>query len=149
MTNEELFPSLLKIIESGKAVNLKINGWSMSPLLYPERDSIILAKTKGQLKRGDVVLYRRDNGKYIVHRIYKIKRKTFFTIGDAETAIEGPLNRNQILASAIGAYRKKRYFDFGSFKWKAFSYIWLLVRPFRPCIWRIVAKFYRLLANFR
>lgn len=132
-------------MDTGKAVNLTIAGWSMSPLLFPGRDSFILARTKKKLKRGDIVLYRRDSGKYIVHRIYKIKQGNFFMIGDGETKVEGPLRRDQILALAIGVYRKGRYLGFNTIRWKAFSQIWLLVRPFRPFIRRCVTWVYRTL----
>lgn len=148
MTNNELFLSLLEIMKTGKAVNLKIAGWSMSPMLLPERDSLVLASTREKLKRGDVVLYQRDCGKYIVHRIYKINQERFFMIGDGETKIEGPLKRDQIFASAIGAYRKDRYLDFNSFRWKAFTQVWLLVRPFRSVIRRCVTGAYRFVRHF-
>ena len=48
------------------------------------------------LKRGDVILYRRDKSILVLHRIWKITNNSFYMVGDNQTEIEGPLRADQV-----------------------------------------------------
>ena len=58
--------------ENITALPLVISGNSMLPFLVHGRDTVYLSKLKRPVKKGDVLLYRRDSGAYILHRVYKI-----------------------------------------------------------------------------
>ena len=45
----------------------------MFPLLKDNRDSFKLEKITSKPKKKDIVLYKRDNGQYVLHRIIKEK----------------------------------------------------------------------------
>ena len=50
-----------QLLKDGSAIQLKPQGYSMYPLFHPGRDeAIIEAYPIDQLRRGDVILYRRD-----------------------------------------------------------------------------------------
>ena len=52
-----------QLLKDGSAIQLKPQGYSMYPLFHPGRDeAIIEAYPIDQLRRGDVILYRRDQG---------------------------------------------------------------------------------------
>lgn len=58
-------------------------GTSMMPLLRQHRDLlVIMPKPEGRLHRLDVPLYKRDNGKYILHRILWVRKKDYILCGD-------------------------------------------------------------------
>ena len=61
------------------------------------------------LRRGDVVLYRRENGMLVLHRIYKIGQDGLYLLGDHQTAIEGPVRREQVKGKMTGMVRDGRY----------------------------------------
>ena len=47
-------------------------GDSMMPLLRQHRDIMVIRKITEPLKKGDVVLFKRPNGAYVLHRIVKV-----------------------------------------------------------------------------
>ncbi len=58
-------------------------GWSMFPMLRNRRDRVVV-RTIGerQLKKYDLPLYRRPDGKYILHRIIGVKDGCYIIRGD-------------------------------------------------------------------
>ena len=59
-----------ELLDSGNAVQIKPQGYSMYPLIVPGRDEAVIRKENpAGLKRGDVVLYRRDRSILVIHRI--------------------------------------------------------------------------------
>ena len=82
---------------SGKLIYTNV-GDSMFPLIRPEGDIIIIKKCSGKLKKYDIPLYKRTNGKYILHRVMKVKRDgTYIMCGDNRWRREKGINDNNIL----------------------------------------------------
>lgn len=69
---EELVPLLQLQMEQGGQAPLTVTGFSMHPMLTPLRDRVWLRAFQGDVRRGDVILYRRDNGQYVLHRVIKL-----------------------------------------------------------------------------
>lgn len=114
-----------------EALPLIISGNSMAPFLVHGRDTVYLSRITRPLKRGDVVLYRRDNGSYILHRIHSVKNGTFTMIGDAHSGKEPGIRREQIFALMTFARRKGKLQKPGCFWWNFFETIWLALIPLR------------------
>ncbi|MGF7144454.1 hypothetical protein HNQ56_002885 [Anaerotaenia torta] len=71
-------------------------GSSMLPFLRPGMDSVILAKPLS-LHKYDIILYKRANGRYVLHRILDIKKDGFVLCGDNQYIKEyGVLERDVI-----------------------------------------------------
>ena len=60
------------IAEQGRLVYTN-EGDSMFPIIQP-RDLLVIEAVKEPLKVGDVPLYKRDSGQYVLHRIIAIKK---------------------------------------------------------------------------
>lgn len=129
---------LRSLVEEGKQVSLIISGSSMSPFLIHARDAICFAKPDRELQKGDMVFFQRNDGNFVMHRIYKIKDGAYYIIGDAQTTIEGPIRREQIFALIKKVRRKGRWIAPGDFWWEFFAHIWLNIIPLR----RIIIKVY-------
>ena len=86
------------------------------------------------MKRGDVVLYRREAGILVLHRIWKVKREGIYLLGDNQTAIEGPLKREQIKGILISFLRKERMISSHNPVYWLLSRVWLFLRPSRTII---------------
>lgn len=129
---EQLMPRLLEILEVTEPVPLVISGSSMTPFLVHGRDTVYLSKVKSPLCRGDMVLYRRDSGNYVLHRVYRVERDTYTMVGDAQTWLEKGIRPDQILAKVTAVRRKGKLLQPGSFWWKFFETIWLGMVPLRP-----------------
>ena len=121
-----------KLLETVDQLPLLISGNSMSPFLIHGRDTVYLTKVNRPLKRGDIVLYRRKNGAYILHRICAVEGDTFSMVGDAQTEIERGIARDQIFAVVCSVIRKGRHLSPGCFWWDFFEKVWIRLIPFRP-----------------
>ena len=128
---EELMDDLLALLEQTEPVPLVISGNSMAPFLIHGRDTVFLSRIKAPLKRGDMVLYRRTGGRYILHRICRISGDSFTMIGDAQTQREPGITRDQILARVTAVRRKGKLLQKGSFLWYFFEKHWIRMIPLR------------------
>ncbi len=137
---EELIPSLLELLEETDNVPLVISGSSMTPFLVHHRDTVYLSKIQRSLKRGDMILYRRTNGKYILHRIYRTEPNSFTLVGDAQTALERGISPDQVLAVVNAVHRKGKLLKPGSFWWEFFRRVWIRLVPFRPVILAVYTR---------
>lgn len=133
--------ALKELTEAGRQVGMTVWGGSMSPFLVHGRDRILFSAPDGPLRRGDMVFFRRENGKYVMHRICKVKPEGFYLAGDAQTVLEGPVSRRQIFARVTGAVRKGKPIDGRDFWWRFFAGIWPALRPVRPAILGIYGLF--------
>ena len=134
---QEYIAVLRERIEEGHQVSLLISGSSMSPFLIHHRDTIYFKKPDRELRVGDMVFYRRGNGKYVMHRIRRIRPEGFYMIGDAQWEIEGPLQREQIFGLITAVERKGKLIQPGDFWWEFFAKVWLRIIPLRRLIQRI------------
>ena len=132
---------LREIAEEGKVVSMLIAGSSMAPFLCHNRDYIYFTRPERELCRGDMVFYQRDNGQYVMHRIYRVKHEGYYMVGDAQTQIEGPLRREQIFAVITQVKRAGKMIRPGDFWWEFFEHIWIRIVPAR----RIVTALYGML----
>jgi len=123
-----------ELVETGKSVSIIVSGNSMSPFLIHRRDRVFFEKPKRPLKRGDILFYQRDNGRYIMHRLWKVKPEGYYIVGDAQTEIEGPVRPDQVFACITKCERKGRIISNGDFWWEFFEKIWIRIVPLRPLI---------------
>ena len=67
---DELAPIMAECMEQGQEVVFTITGNSMSPFLRNRKDQVVLTTCDPTtLQPGDVPLYRRRSGKYVLHRL--------------------------------------------------------------------------------
>lgn len=139
-----------RLLQEGQTVQIKPQGYSMYPLFVPGRDEAVIRKAEPEsLKKGDVVLYRRDHGILVLHRICRKKQNAFFMVGDNQKEIEGPLREDQIKGVMSGFVRNGKYRSVKHPGYVLFSRIWLFLRPIRPVISKTVAALKRFFRNFK
>ena len=137
----KIYLSFLKeMIEQNVDVSIVISGNSMSPFLVNQRDVIYLSKINRKLKKGDLVLYQRLFGQYVVHRIQKKKKSGYYLAGDNQIAIEGPILDKQIFGLVTKVKRKGKWIEAGNFWWEFFEHVWIWVLPWRMIILNIYKK---------
>ena len=87
---------LEQLLREGNIIRIKPQGYSMYPLFIPERDEALIQQTDyTDCHRNDVVLYRRDQGILVLHRICRITSDGFYMVGDNQYEVEGPLRQDQ------------------------------------------------------
>ena len=131
-----LMPEYETLLKEGVELPLVISGGSMRPFLVPGRDSVMLNAPDRALRRGDIVFYRRKGGAYILHRLLRVRGDRCWMVGDAQTVVEGPLDRSCIFAYVTRVQRKGGVEKPGTFWWEFFEHTWLVLRPMRHVIMR-------------
>jgi len=129
--NEILIPEIIKLIESGHTVTLRLKGVSMRPFLEDGRDKALLAKPT-VFKVGDPVLAEVSKGRYVLHRIIDINGEDITLKGDGNLACEY-CKTSDIKASVTGFYRKGRdtLDRTDGLKWRIYSKLWMALNPVR------------------
>ena len=123
------------LLETVDTLPLQITGSSMTPFLAPGRDSVLLRKPEKRLRRGNIALYRRDDGTYVMHRIYRCESDgTYSMLGDAQQQVEHGIRREQVIAVACAARRKGKEQKPGCFWWDFFACAWIRIVPLRPIL---------------
>ncbi len=107
---EALMPLILERIDQGQTVRFYPRGISMLPMLRPGVDSVELSAPPAKLRKFDLILYRRENGAYVLHRIVKTGQ-SYCCAGDNQLPTEKGVQRSQILAAVTAFYRKERRFS--------------------------------------
>ena len=129
-----------QLLADGQTIKIKPQGYSMYPLFIPGRDEACIEHTEFSfLKRGDVILYRRDKSILVLHRIWKITGNSFYMVGDNQTEIEGPLRADQVRGKLTGFVRNGKFVDVKNPIYRFLSGLWLFLRPMRPCAWKLNA----------
>jgi SOS-response transcriptional repressor LexA len=137
ITVNKMIPVIEELLEEGMRIRITVTGSSMYPFLRDKKDSVELYRSSyDQLKRGDIVLIRRDNGEYVLHRVVKKDRKYFYMNGDAQQWWEGPIKPKQVIAKVTKVWRKDRCILCSSFLWRLASILWMLLIPFRDLIFK-------------
>ena len=124
-------------VEQGREVGMRIAGNSMSPFLVHQRDDIFFKKPESPLNKGDMVFYQRKNGQYVMHRICRVRPEGLYIVGDAQTAIEGPVLPEQVFARVTQVRRKGNLIGPESFWWKFFGKVWICMIPLRPAAMKL------------
>jgi hypothetical protein len=138
---EMLVEDLLAALNEAQAVPLVITGSSMSPFLVHGRDTVFLSKINHAPRKGDMIFYRRANGSYILHRVFRTGKDACDMVGDAQTAIEKGVPRERMLAVVTAVRRKGKLLKKGSFWWDFFEKVWIRLVPVRPLLQRCYGIF--------
>ena len=131
---EELMPIFREQLSAGHCVRFAPKGISMMPMLRQGLDSVVLSPVPEKLKKYDLPLYQRDDGKYILHRIVKTG-KTYTCMGDNQFAQETGLRHEQMIALVTAFYRGQRLIRADDLFYQLYCRIWHYSRPVRH-IWR-------------
>ena len=77
-----------EILEKDGKLVYKTKGVSMNPMLYQNRDLVVIEVPKGRLKKYDVALYKRGKS-YVLHRVIEVNENGTYSIrGDNTYSIE-------------------------------------------------------------
>ena len=105
----ELLPVIREVLAMGGEFSLMPRGKSMRPYLREGRDSIILSAITEPPKRGDILLYVRDTGVPVLHRVIRVDADgTLSMRGDNQYFIESGIRREQCVAIMKRFYKKGR-----------------------------------------
>lgn len=132
---DSLSPIILDMLNRNLDVMIMVNGTSMNPMLKHKRDKVVLTSCdKFNLKKGDIPLYRRSNGKYVLHRIVKVNEDSYDFCGDNQYEIERDVPKTAVIAVAKGFERNGKMYGCNDMMYGLYWRFWMLSRPFRRII---------------
>ena len=110
--------------ELGYAV-VPVRGTSMWPLLKEGETRVqVEAKEGRQVRKGDMVLYRRQDGTLVLHRIIKVEEDTFLVCVDHQWKQMEQVQEEQILAVAQGFFKNEHYIDDNTWWYRIYKKFW-------------------------
>ena len=139
---DELMPLFKESLSRGQTVRFMPRGISMLPLIREGKDSVTLSSITQPLRKYDIVLYQRDNGKYILHRIIKVS-DTITCVGDNQVQVETGLRRDQMIAVVVAYSREGKVHSVKELRYKLYCRVW-------HCCWlvrRVLSKVKRKLLS--
>lgn len=140
--NRELIPEIVRLINEGHSVTLRVKGRSMRPFLEDGRDKVVLAKPEC-VEVGDVVLADTVEKGYVIHRLAAFDKQTGWCVlrGDGNLDFEN-CDINDVLAKVVAFVRKNDAsgISVDSRRWRLYSWIWMRLLPVR----RYLLAFYRI-----
>ena len=102
---EELAPIIAEVVSGGGTFTIYPGGTSMLPTIRPGEDAVVLTAPT-RLKARDIILYRRDSGVFVLHRIVKVKKDGSFVLrGDNQFYNESGVLPSHVIA-VVERYRK-------------------------------------------
>lgn len=113
-------------------------GDSMMPLIKQGRDLLIIEKSAGRLKRLDIPLYKRANGRYVLHRIIKVRENDYVICGDNRWGKEMGVTDAQILGVLTGMIRKGREISMDSWQCRLYAHLWCDFFPIRAFVLKVL-----------
>lgn len=126
--------------EGQQHVAIPVAGTSMVPFLH-DGDTVYLDLPDSPLKKGDIVLYTRVGGRYILHRIQKVLPDGgFVMVGDAQQELELIPDRAQIHARVTSALCRGKPTRPGKFRWWLYQHVWLWLLPVRYRLMTVAPK---------
>ena len=112
-------------------VRIQLNGYSMQPLVRRLRDHVTIIPLKRPLKRGDVVLFADDLGRYVVHRVWKLDETCVTTLGDHCYQPDPPLEYSRVWGLVTKLERGSRVISLDCSGARAWGRFWMSLLPLR------------------
>ena len=138
-----------EVIEKDGSCMTRTGGSSMRPL-FKANDAGVLIRPEREIEKYDVVLYRNEAvGKYVLHRVVKVKGDTLIIRGD-NTYIKEIVPRSAIIAYMTAFVRGGKRHEVTEPSYRFYSRFWnfiyparLVLRKLRALLGRIKRKIFK------
>lgn len=141
---DNLMPLFRERLAEGQKVKFAPRGISMLPMLRQGIDTVTLSPLPEKLKKYDLPLYQRRNGKYVLHRIVEAG-DTYTCIGDNQFVYEYGLTHDQMIAVVSSFTRGEREYSVTDWRYRIYCCLWHRSRPLRHFVRRAIGWLRRFL----
>lgn len=130
--------NIAEVLSKGEIIITGFSGTSMLPMLRSGKDRVVIEKITSKPKCNDVPLYMSGGGKYILHRIVKVKPQGYVIRGDNLYRNEYNVTDKDIIGVLTGFYRGDNFFSCRSFKYKLYVAYIRISYPLRYVLFKII-----------
>lgn len=127
---EQLAQLLAVQLDNGLAP-LRVTGSSMHPTLRDRKDTVFLRAVGSPLVKGDLILYRRKDGSYILHRIVRMRRDGALVCSGDNQYLPEKVERSQVLAVVESFHRGKKTVSSQNALYRIYVWAWVGLFPVR------------------
>ncbi len=96
-----MLPLIEETLSRGQAVAIPVTGVSMRPTLDPGDTVTVAALGDQPIERGDILLYRRDSGQFVLHRVVKVSRRYITFCGDGHIKNETHIPLSHVIGRVV------------------------------------------------
>jgi signal peptidase I len=93
---EDIYPFILEAFSKDLTFTFPIHGTSMLPML--KIGDLVTIKKVESLQKGDIVLFRRFDESFVLHRIIRVNNDSYDIVGDHQGIVE----KNVLFGQMIG-----------------------------------------------
>ena len=136
---EEYFARVRRQLSEEGYAYVRVTGVSMQPLLRHLRDGVVLIPPE-LIKRGDIVLFDRKNGRYALHRVIRKGKNGFMMAGDNQWHYETNLSYDQIVGVASEIVRGEKRIPCSNFFLKCWTFLVTQLTLPRIYIWKAFVR---------
>ncbi len=139
--NNPFFEEIEQLILAGNDVEVRCKGTSMTPFLRDGIDIVVLSPCdKKELKKGEIVLFR-YNGKYLLHRIIKVKENELIIQGDGICKNNEKVSQKDVIGLVRTIVRPNlKQVSIHNWRSRVYWHSWYLLRPARRYLLFIYSK---------
>ncbi|MCD7847981.1 MAG: S24/S26 family peptidase [Oscillospiraceae bacterium] len=137
----------LSELESSGFIVIPIKGVSMNPLLYSFKSHVLIEKLQGRPEINDVVLYVRDDGTQVLHRVISFDGDVALIRGDNTYSLERvPLSDIKGVAKSFWRSGKENSHEISvdDRSYKLYVRFWNFIFPIRKLWFRAKNKLKRI-----
>lgn len=131
---DALMPLIRQELAEGRSVRFAPRGISMLPMLRQGLDTVTISSVPDKLKKYDLPLYQRDDGKYILHRIIRAG-DAYTCIGDNQFVKEPGVRHDQVIGLVTEFTRGEKSIPVTAWHYRLYCRVWAFTRFPRRC-WR-------------
>lgn len=127
-------------------VTIPLEGSSMQPLIRRGIDPVTIVPLQRPLKKGDVILCTTNPGRFVVHRVWKLKDGLVCPLGDSCRNPDGWIPEENVLGQAVCFIRNGRRYRLDTRSARIWGRVWMSLFPVRRLYYRtraLAGKCYR------
>ena len=125
---DEMDDIISAVIKNDGKVSIIASGVSMEPFIKNKKDVVTLVEAGRKLRKGDVPLYRRGNGKVVLHRVIGEDKNGYIMRGDNQWTNEYGIKDENILALLYSVKKGSREFKKDSAFCRLYEFFLPLIR---------------------
>ena len=114
----------------------EVKGVSMLPTLRENRDRVIIEVPKGELQKGDLVLYIRFDGAYVLHRIIEVGANEYLIRGD-NTYVNEHVPKENVIGIVTHILQGEKVLDMSDPAYQTYVANLNRTYPFRKKLWQL------------
>ena len=143
----DMEPVIKKVLSEEGIFSFYPKGTSMEPTIHQGVDQVRLKKLPKKLKRYQIILYKRDNGAFVLHRIVKVCKDSYIMRGDNQFYSESGIRREQMIGVACSLKTPKREVSTESIRFQLKSAIWVETASVRRILRSVRSRIAKILKN--